>query len=297
MDRLPLTGEYTTYRACRKGTPALPDYVTDSAASRHRLGDRAQDQQRTRSPSIAGTTADVADRRRSSSWRSSAGFKTGNVTTAELTDATPAVLDSHINDCAAARARPTWRTCPSGQEGSRRPRARSPSRPSTTASTSLLGGGRDRFDQTITGGPFAGKTVIQPAQAPGLRRRTTPPASRPHAGQQVLGLFNPGNMTLEWTGPHGGPSPARARSSCVENQRSRPANEPHLADMTTKAIELLTDDGGHDAAARASSSRSRARRSTSRITRRTRAQQIGETIAFDSAIKVGLDFAAATPTR
>ena len=72
--------------------------------------------------------------------------------------------------------------------------------------------------------------------------------------------------------------------TCTENQR--PANEPSLAG----------DDGEGDRAAgrrgrpawttsthgrRASSCRSRARRSTSRITSRTPCEQIGETIAFD----------------
>ena len=45
MDTLPLTGAYTTY-AVQKDNPALPEYVTDSAASEHRLGDRPQDLQR-----------------------------------------------------------------------------------------------------------------------------------------------------------------------------------------------------------------------------------------------------------
>ena len=81
-----------------------------------------------------------------------AGFRTGNVTTAELTDATPAVLDSHVS---LARLPGPGRhgDVPDRDEGRPAVSARSPSRRSTTTSTCSWAAARQRFDQAITGGP------------------------------------------------------------------------------------------------------------------------------------------------
>ena len=50
----------------------------------------------------------------------------------------------------------------------------------------LLGGGRGRFEQTITGGPDAGKTVLESAQANGATATSpTPPASPRVARRQA----------------------------------------------------------------------------------------------------------------
>src|SRR6478752_4984546 len=92
MDGLPLTGEYTTY-AVQRGTSDVPDYVTDSAASGTgwATGHKTYNNAVSVDPvtgSPLPTILEAAQR---------AGFRTGNVTTAELTDATPAVLDSHIS--------------------------------------------------------------------------------------------------------------------------------------------------------------------------------------------------------
>ena len=67
----------------------------------------------------------------------------------------------------------------------------------------LLGGGRSRFEQTIGGGPDAGKTVVESAQAQGYQYVTDAAglAGRRRRDKPVLGLFNPGNMSLEWSGP------------------------------------------------------------------------------------------------
>jgi alkaline phosphatase/streptomycin-6-phosphatase len=68
------------------------------------------------------------------------------------------------------------------------------------------------------------------------------------SGPRILGLFNAGNMSLKWTGLIAEPSPDSGLptgQSCVENQR--PANEPSLAAMTSKAIDLLHEDDGRAA--------------------------------------------------
>jgi hypothetical protein len=102
-----------------------------------------------------------------------------------------------------------------------------------------------RFDQVITGGPHAGKTVIQSAQLQGDNMTFDAANLDAASGPRILGLFNAGNMSLKWTGLIAEPSPDSGLptgQSCVENQR--PANEPSLAAMTSKAIDLLHEDDG-----------------------------------------------------
>ena len=105
-----------------------------------------------------------------------------------------------------------------------------------------------RFDQVITGGPHAGKTVIQSAQLQGGNMVFDAANLDAASGPRILGLFNAGNMSLKWTGLIAEPSPDSGLptgQSCVENQR--PANEPSLAAMTSKAIDLLHEDDGRAA--------------------------------------------------
>src|SRR4051812_36545815 len=96
MDTLPLTGEYTTF-ALQESNPSLIDYVTDSAASGTGWATGFKTSNG-RISSVAGSGAAVTHYSTILELAQRAGFKTGNVSTAEITDATPAVLDSHIND-------------------------------------------------------------------------------------------------------------------------------------------------------------------------------------------------------
>ena len=86
----------------------------------------------------------------------------------------------------------------------------------------LLGGGKQRFDQIITGGPHVGKTVIQSAQLQGYNVVFDATSLDAASGGRLLGLFNAGDMSLEWFGQQAGPSPGSGLpggQSCVENQR------------------------------------------------------------------------------
>jgi alkaline phosphatase/streptomycin-6-phosphatase len=157
----------------------------------------------------------------------------------------------------------------------------------------LLGGGRLRFAQTITGGPLTGKTVIEAAQARGydvVGDAASLAAVKP--GKKLLGLFNDGNMTLEWAGAPAALFPGSGPQTCVEHQRERGSREPSLADMTTKALELLQTPASAKAGFFLQVE-------GASIDKQDHAEnpcgQIGETIAFDQAIKVGLDFAKAHP--
>ena len=150
----------------------------------------------------------------------------------------------------------------------------------------VLGGGRARFEQTITGGPDIGKTVIQSAQRQGYSVVFDAGSLAAVDSDHVLGLFNAGNMSLEWSGLQAMALPGSGfpnGQSCLENQR--PSNEPSLGDMTAKAIDLLDDPQRR---------RGRNRRGFflqvegASIDKQDHAenpcQQIGETIAFDRAM-------------
>src|SRR5215470_17310501 len=163
MDSLPFTGEYTTY-ALQEGNPALIDYVTDSAASGTgwATGHKTSNG---RISSVAGTGNTVTQFTTILELAQKAGLKTGNVSTADLTDATPAVLDSHINDRGCGGPADMTNCGPYRKENGG---------PGSIAEQSvdhhvnvLLGGGRRRFEQTITGGPHVGKTVVASAQRQG----------------------------------------------------------------------------------------------------------------------------------
>ncbi len=159
----------------------------------------------------------------------------------------------------------------------------------------LLGGGRARFTQLATGGPHVGKSVIESAQLQGYQYVNNTAALEPAQGKLVLGLFNDSNMSLEWTGLQASPSPGTglpAGQSCLEDQR--PANEPSLAEMTTKALDLLSDDdpasNGRGFLLQVEGASIDKQDHVERP-----CEQIGETIAFDRAVRAGLRFARTHP--
>ena len=134
-------------------------------------------------------------------------------------------------------------TCPRRRRRPRAASARSPSRPSTTASTSSLGGGRNRFAQTITRRPRRpARRSSSPPRARATPRSTTAAglAAATRSDQPLLGLFTAGNMTTEWNGPVATRGDGTPAQRCMTD--NRPANEPSLPAMTKKAIDLLEGD-------------------------------------------------------
>ena len=303
MDSLPLTGAYTTY-ALQERNPALIDYVTDSAASGTGWATGSKTSNG-RISSVAGTGAAVTRFDTILELAQGAGFRTGNVSTAEITDATPAVLNAHINERGCQGPANMAACAPSKKENGG---------PGSIAEQTvdhhvnvILGGGKARFDQLITGGPDVGKTVIQSAQRQGYNVVFDAANLDAASGPRVLGLFNAGNMSLEWSGLLATPSPGSglpAGQQCLEDQR--PLNQPSLAAMTAKALDLLHDGDGAGSW-RDEDERGEHRRRQGFFLQVEGAsidkqdhveapcQQIGETIALDRAIKVGLDFARRHP--
>ena len=166
MDTLPLTGAYTTY-ALQESNPSLIDYVTDSAASGTGWATGFKTSNG-RISSVAGTGNTVTRLTTILELAQRAGFKTGNVSTAEITDATPAVLNAHINDRGCQGPANMANCAPYKKENGG---------PGSIAEQSvdhhvnvLLGGGLARFQQVITGGPHVGKDRHPVRAAAGLRR-------------------------------------------------------------------------------------------------------------------------------
>ncbi|HWD02613.1 MAG TPA: alkaline phosphatase [Amycolatopsis sp.] len=279
MDELPLTGDYTTY-AVERNNPGKPDYVTDSAASGTGWATGTKTYNGAISVDAYGnpvpTILELAKR---------AGLRTGDVTTAEVQDATPAVLGSHVvsRDCKG----PVETTAKCAANAKENGGAGSISEQLVqTRPDVLLGGGAAYFDQKVTAGKFKGRTVLDQAKAAGYAVVDSAAGlAGAKKGQPVLGLFARNNLPVNWTGPaavHGGTAPAR----CTPNP-ALPKTQPKLADQTRKAIELLDDrrsDKGFFLQVEGAS-----------IDKQDHSAdpcgQIGETLDFDAAISAGLAYA------
>lgn len=287
VDRMPLTGFDTTWSVKPAASPPyLPDYDPDSASTgtMWATGQKTIDERISQGPSSADdvpgtnlrTVLELAQRR---------GMKVGDVSTAEITDATPAVLASHIS-LRGCQGPANMAACPTETKvaGGRGSIAEQETDHNVDV---LIGGGRGRFEQPITGGPDAGKTVVQSAQDKGYQYVTDAAGlARAARGKPVLGLFTAGNMSLEWSGPASSTGKGNVPVACTENQR--PASEPSLAAMTTKAISLLQNRRGFFLQVEGAS-----------IDKQDHATnacgQIGETVAFDKAIGVALDYQRTHP--
>lgn len=284
MDRLPLTGAYTTY-AVQKDAPTLPDYVTDSAASGTgwATGNKTYNGAISVTPdgTPVPTILELAKR---------AGYRTGNVTTAELQDATPAVLVSHVVD-RGCKGPQSMSACPANalENGGAGSIAEQLVR---TKADVTLGGGKQYFDQVVQAGRFQGLTVLQQAQVSGYQivAEASQLASL-RAGRPVLGAFAANNMDLEWVGPT--PTVTGTPSSTCGVNAARSATQPHLVDMADTALRLL------DRQTRGAKKGFFLQIEGASIDKQDHAAnpcgQIGETVAFDAAVKRVLDYQKAHP--
>lgn len=280
MDDLPFTGAYTTY-SVQEAAPNLPNYVPDSAATgtAWATGQKTSNGRISTSPASDHDLLTILELARAQGWR------TGNVTTAELTDATPAVLASHVAN-RSCQGPMDMALCP--QDTVAAGGAGSIAEQMIAHEVDvLLGGGAARFAQTTS----RGSLVLDDAIARGDRVVTTAATLRSlRPGTRVIGLFAPGNLPVEWKGIDARPYPSNvdAPQRCIEDQR--PADVPSLADMTTAALAHLDrgDNRGFFLQVEGAS-----------IDKQDHLAdpcgQIGETVAFDRAVKIGMDYARSHP--
>jgi alkaline phosphatase/streptomycin-6-phosphatase len=277
MDGLAYSGAYTTY-AVQETHPDLPDYVTDSAASGTgwATGTKTSNGRISTAPGTGRplkTILEIARER---------GYRTGDVTTAELTDATPAVLASHVAS-RSCQGPQDMIACPADRTGAGGVGSIAEQMLAHDVDV-LMGGGRSRFEQHVD----AGLTVLQAAVARGYQILSSASdlASAKRDGR-LLGLFAAGNMTTEWDGQEALPYPSNVAHPQVCATDHRPDREPSLEMMTRTAIERL-DRGGSGPGFFLQVEGASIDKS---VHVANPCAQIGETIALDRAVAVGLAYA------
>jgi alkaline phosphatase len=288
LDNLPFTGAMTTH-GLKAG--AGPDYqkayVSDSAptATGWSTGQKTIDGRLSQGPSTAANVPGenyktVLETYQERDWL------VGNVSTAEVTDATPAAMASHISQ----------RGCQGPTDMANCASEKKSATPAGLGSVAeqlvdheidvLMGGGKQRFVQATD----AGSTPLADAQAKGARLVETKSALDAVTSLDdgpVLGLFTGGNMTPKYnplvaTAPPGSGS---ATTRCTPADRG---TQPSFSEMTAKAIELLDNDKGFFLQAE-----------SAMIDKQEHASDIcgaiGDLEELDQAVQVALDFQAENP--
>ncbi|SEP62134.1 alkaline phosphatase [Microlunatus flavus] len=281
IDALPLTGQYTTFSLDQE--TGKPNYVTDSAASGSGWATGTKTYNGAISVDVKGkkqvTLLELAKQR---------GLKTGDITTSEIQDATPAVQVSHVTDRSCYGPEETTKTCPTnalenGGDGSITEQLLA------TRADITMGGGAASFAEKATAGKYKGLTLADQAKARGYRVITTDgelkSVAKADQKKPLLGLFADGNLPVQWTGPAATKDGALADPARCKQNPDLPPAQPQLAAMTSKSISLLKGaDKGFFLQVEGAS-----------IDKRDHAAdacgQIGETVGFDAAVKVALDFA------
>ena len=183
-----------------------------------------------------------------------AGKATGNVTTAEIQDATPAVLESHSSERACYG--PQGKTDGTSNNASKQCLINQLKENGGIGSISeqlldtradvTIGGGSKYFRQTVQGGEYKGKTVWEQAKEMGFQTVENDPAAmnalQYKDNQPVLALMSDGNMPTKFN-----PSKATAKDPakdanptvCTLNADWLGNQGSSLKDMTKKALDLL----------------------------------------------------------
>ncbi|HGM7113047.1 TPA: alkaline phosphatase [Serratia marcescens] len=284
IDALPLTGQYTHYSLDKK--THKPDYVTDSAASATAWATGVKTYN-----GALGVDVNGKDQPTLLEIAKAAGKATGNVSTAELQDATPAALVSHVTSRKCYGPEETSEKCAANalENGGR---GSITEQLLKTRADVTLGGGAKSFNQLAKSGEWQGKSLKDQAAAQGYQWVSNADELQAVtlANQQkpLLGLFADGNMPVRWLGPkasyHGNLD--KPAVTC-ENNPARTAATPTLAAMTDKAIALLKDNpNGFFLQVEGAS-----------IDKQDHAAnpcgQIGETVDLDEAVQKALAFARA----
>lgn len=284
IDALPLTGQYTHYSLDKK--TQKPDYVTDSAASATAWSSGVKTYNGALGVDVFGkdhvTLLELAKK---------AGKATGNVSTAELQDATPAAQFAHV----------TGRKCYGPEETSEKCGTNALENGGRGSITEqmidgradvTLGGGAKSFSQVAKAGEWKDKSLRDQALARGyiIVENLDDLNAIKQADQQkpLLGLFSPGNMPVRWQGPKASYHGNLDKPPVVcENNAERTKDIPTLAVMTEKAIDLLkTNEKGFFLQVEGAS-----------IDKQDHAAnpcgQFGETVDLDEAVQKALEFARA----
>lgn len=283
IDALPVTGQYTHYSLNEDGTP---NYVTDSAASGTAWATGTKSYNGAIGVDVKGDPQENLIEK-----AKAAGLATGNVSTAEIQDATPAVQAAHVAQRKCYGPEDAEKCgddlLDKGGKGSISEQYLE-SRADVT-----LGGGTESFTQKAKAGEWEGKTLLEQAEERGYQLPTNAEeldaVTEANQDAPVLGLFADGNMPVRWEGDtaekEGYLKPAQ---ECTDNPE-RTDDIPTLASMTSKAIDLLSsnDNGKENGFFLQVEGAS--------IDKENHAAnpcgQIGETVDLDEAVQEALTFA------
>ncbi|MFA3779039.1 alkaline phosphatase [Yersinia sp. 1652 StPb PI] len=284
IDALPLTGQYTHYSLDKK--TQKPDYVTDSAASATAWSSGVKTYNGALGVDVFGkdhvTLLELAKK---------AGKATGNVSTAELQDATPAAQFAHVTGRKCYGPEETSEKCSSNalENGGR---GSITEQMIAGRADVTLGGGAKSFSQVAKAGEWKDKSLREQALARGyvIVENLDDLNAIKQADQQkpLLGLFSPGNMPVRWQGPKASYHGNLDKPPVVcENNAERTKDIPTLAVMTEKAIDLLKhNEKGFFLQVEGAS-----------IDKQDHAAnpcgQFGETVDLDEAVQKALEFARA----
>lgn len=280
MEKLPVVGQNRTYAVQKNsGQPGDPDfvpnYVTDSASAATAWASGVKTYNAALGVDAKGTVTPTV-----MELAKDEGLRTGNVSTAEITDATPAGQMSHVlargcqgptYSAAACQDLDITGTALPTSDVRVTPVADQIARNGTA--DVILGGGLSRFDAADEQALLRqGYDVLGSPADQTVATRTD---LRNAKSRKVFGLFNKGNLTVE--------------KFKQENKTSPQAAEPTLAEMTSKAISLLKTNGR-------SKKGFYLQVEGALIDKRSHAndaaQTLGEMKAFDDAVKVATEFAA-----
>ena len=279
MEQMPVVGQNQTYAVEKNsGQPGEPDFtpnfVTDSASAATAWSSGVKTYNAALGVDAKGVSVPTV-----MEMAKQAGYATGNVSTAEITDATPAGQMSHAlaRGCqgpsySAASCQDTTVTGQPLPTSDVRvtPIAKQIARNGTA--DVILGGGLSRFDAADEQALGAqGYQVLGSAASQTVATRTDLEKA---SGAKVFGLFNRGNLTIE--------------KFKRENPSAPQAAEPSLPEMTSKAISLLD---GRKNAGNGFYLQVEGALIDKRSHANDAAQTLEETKAFDDAVKVALDFA------
>jgi alkaline phosphatase len=279
MESLPVVGQVSTHSVEKNsGQPGAadfaPNYVTDSASAATAWSSGVKTYNAAVGVDAKGKVAPTV-----MELAKQSGYRTGNVSTAEITDATPAGQMSHAlargcqgPDYSAAACQDTAVTGTTLLTSDVRvtPIADQIARNGTA--DVILGGGLARFDATDEKAlRDNGYDVLGSPASQSVATRADLAST---AAGKVFGLFNKGNLTIE--------------KFKREHPGSAGANEPSLPEMTDKAIKLLqgSNGGGKGFYLQVEGAL---------IDKRSHANDAAQTLAeikaFDDAVRVATDFA------
>ncbi|NBH75906.1 alkaline phosphatase [Rodentibacter pneumotropicus] len=280
IDALPFSGHITTY-ALDKETKLI-EQVTDSAASATAWTSGIKTYNGAIGVDVYGkpviNLAEIAKK---------LGKGTGNVTTAEIQDATPAALLAHISHRKCYGPSATAERCPesaleNGGLGSITEQFLS------NPPDVVFGGGRKTFDEKPNAGEFKDRTLWQQAVDKGFSLvNNAEDLNKLDKNNKfpILGLFSSGNMPVRWLGGQATFEGNHDNPITCQANPERDATIPNLAQMTEKAIELLKENpNGFFLQVEGASIDKQNHKANP-------CGQIGETVDLDEAVQSALEFA------